>query len=218
LKKYLVWLLLSIIIITPFTPWLDVAVAKAFYRNGSFVRNNFTHFIFCYGPWPALAVSIVSLGIFCLSFFIDSWRKWQTQALLLVLTMVVGSGLMVHGLKDTWGRPRPVQVKQFGGHQQFRPFYQPNFSSGDEKLKSFPCGHASTGFFFLSFCAIGVRKNNRLLVVLGIILSMTLGGMLSAVRVMEGKHFFSDIVISLLVMSVSVVFLDWLIYQKIYAK
>ena len=43
--------------------------------------------------------------------------------------MIVGAWLIIDfALKDHWGRPRPRQVKEFGGMQEFRPYYgKPNF-------------------------------------------------------------------------------------------
>ena len=61
-------------------------------------------------------------------------------ALFLIATMVLGPGLLVNvALKDHWGRPRPIDVTQFGGDQHFVAWWDPRgdcpancaFVSGD---------------------------------------------------------------------------------------
>ena len=180
-----------------------------FYEGGHFVDNFWTSLVFEYGPYPAFISTFAAFFIFCFSFFIDSCRRWRFPALLVVLTLVLGSGLVVHGLKEVWGRPRPVQIVDFGGEYNYRPFYMPNFCHGeDAKFRGFPCGHASTGFFFLSFIYLGRRYRKRLLWWMGWILTCFMGVVLSVTRVVQGKHFFSDVVMSFLLMWLVVVILD----------
>src|SRR3569832_2246295 len=58
----------------------------------------------------------------------------------LVSTMLLAPGLLVNvALKDHWGRPRPIDVTQFGGQEHFVPWWSPrgdcpnncSFVSGD---------------------------------------------------------------------------------------
>src|SRR5690242_18644105 len=58
----------------------------------------------------------------------------------LIATMALGPGLLVNVLlKDHWGRPRPIDVTQFGGNQNFVAWWDPrgdcpsncSFVSGD---------------------------------------------------------------------------------------
>ncbi len=60
--------------------------------------------------------------------------------LFLIVTMALGPGLLVNvALKDYWGRPRPIDVAQFGGQQHFVAWWDPrgdcpancSFVSGD---------------------------------------------------------------------------------------
>ena len=60
--------------------------------------------------------------------------------LFLVTTLALGPGLVTNViLKDHWGRPRPIDVTQFGGNEHFVPWWDPrgdcpgncSFVSGD---------------------------------------------------------------------------------------
>jgi lipid A 4'-phosphatase len=61
----------------------------------------------------------------------------------LALTMVIGPGLLVNAtFKPHGGRPRPVEIKQFGGQQSFVPWW--NFEGGCRSNCSFVSGETST--------------------------------------------------------------------------
>src|SRR5262249_24407071 len=47
-------------------------------------------------------------------------------ALLMLLTLGLGPGLLANViLKDKWGRPRPIEVTEFGGPLKFVPWWDP---------------------------------------------------------------------------------------------
>src|SRR5215467_6617018 len=47
-------------------------------------------------------------------------------ALMMLLTLALGPGLLANTiLKDNWGRPRPIQVTEFGGPLEFLPWWDP---------------------------------------------------------------------------------------------
>src|ERR1700730_8960940 len=47
-------------------------------------------------------------------------------ALLMVATLALGPGLVTNSLlKSYWGRPRPIDVVEFGGDQHFVPWWDP---------------------------------------------------------------------------------------------
>ena len=212
------WLpILLVILITPWTPFLDLSISRYFYQLGDrqFLSNDFIKFAFTFGFYPANIVCILALLVLIISLFSAKFVKWRRAALVLILTLAVGAGLITHvALKDHWGRPRPKQVIEFGGKQEFRPYYKPNFFNQPEPSKSFSCGHCSTGFFFFALALIGRRLNNKKLSYLGWILAFGLGILLSVVRIAQGGHFFSDTLISALIMWETALFFDWLIYQN----
>lgn len=187
-------------LITPFTPWLDLAISHYFY-DGSFQSGFWLDFIYNYAIIPAWVMVMMSVILLIGSSWIPKWKTWRGDAAVLVLTLAIGSGLIVHlALKDHWGRPRPKQVIEFGGHQPFRPYYEPNFFHQPEPSKSFPCGHCTMGFYFFALALLGRRYQSRKIYYLGMTLAWGLGLLLGITRIAQGGHFFSDVLISALIM------------------
>ena len=215
MNKYtLSWLLpiIFMILIAPFTPWLDLSITRYFYQpeNSALER-----FIFNYGIMPAWIVFILSTIFLCLSYIMKRFTSWRAPCLVLVLTFIMGAGFFTHLLlKDHWGRPRPRQVTEFGGTQNFRPFYSPNFFDQPEPSKSFPCGHCSMGFYFFALALVGYRLNKKWLMYLGLWTALALGILLGVFRIMQGGHFFSDVVFSALLMWLTALSMDFLIYPN----
>lgn len=215
------WLIpiLFVGVLTPFTPWLDKTISGFFYNPDAlgvdrFVANRFVDFMFDYGIYPAWIVFILStLGLIA-SFVSVRFQRWQSPVLAFLLTFIIGAGFFTHlVLKDHWGRPRPKQTIEFGGSQEFRAFYSPNFFHQPEPSKSFPCGHCSMGFVFFTVALVGMRLNNKWLTYVGWTAAVLLGSLLGITRIMQGGHFFSDVVMSALILWLTALGIDWLIYQ-----
>lgn len=202
------------ILITPFTPWLDLTISRHFYINEQFSSGPFFDFMFYKGIIPAWILFILSTLAFLLSYVLPKFKNSKKPALVLILTMVVGAGFLTHLiLKDHWGRPRPKQVIEFGGTQNFRPYYSPNIFNQPEPSKSFPCGHCSMGFYFFGFAVVGMRLHKKWLTVTGFSLALILGGALGISRIMQGAHFFSDVLFSALLMWLTALCMDYLVYS-----
>lgn len=221
-NKTLLWVIpiLLIALLAPFTPYLDLTIARYFYHMGEgtvehFVDNPFTRIMYEFGIYPAWLVVIPAMAILALSYLIKPLKAWRSHALYLVITLAIGSGFFVNvALKNNWGRPRPQQVIEFGGVQEFRPFYEPNFFHSPEPSHSFPCGHCTMGFFFFAFVFMGIRCNKRWLTYLGWVLAIGLGTMMSVARMAQGGHFLSDVLFSALIMWLTALICDWLIYEE----
>jgi membrane-associated phospholipid phosphatase len=126
----------------------------------------------------------------------------------LIASLVIGSGLIVNlGLKDHSHRPRPVHVTEFGGDEAFRPWYR--FDGACKRNCSFASGEAASGFWTLA-PALLVPPPLRAVAVAGAILY---GVVTSALRVLVGGHFLSDVLFGGLISSLVVVAL-WRLYEK----
>lgn len=218
LLNYKYWLIPLIIYlaIIPFTPYLDITISGLFYHNG-FIYKDYSYFNFLlkYGEIPALLSAALAFVIFLLSFFFKPLRSLRETCLFITLTLVVGAGLITNAiLKDHWGRPRPRQTTIFGGNQPFKAMYQPDFHNPNGA--SFNSGHAAMGFFFLSFIIAGWRRHSRFFVIAGIILTLFMGLSLSLTRIVQGGHFFSDVLTSAIVMWLTAVLINWLIPEQNY--
>lgn len=198
------WLgpILAMAILTPFTPFLDLTMTNFFYLpTHGFPSNAFYDFLYNYGVIPAQLLFCLSTIILFLGCFFKKWKKWHAPALTLVLSLLIGGGLIIHViLKDHWGRPRPKQTIEFEGTQPFRPYYYPNFFHQPEPSKSFPCGHCTMGFYFFTLALAAKKLNFRKTFWTALILSLVLGIGLSIARIAQGGHFFSDTLISALIM------------------
>lgn len=210
--------LFPIILLLAAGPWLndlDLQASGYFYQQNQFQSSSATRFIFQYGIWPAWITIGICFGILITSCFLNSLKKWRKGVIFLILTLGIGSGLIVHAvLKDHWGRPRPKQTIEFGGSQPFRAFYEPNFLQQPEPSKSFPSGHASVGFFFCAVALLGWHYRHRTLFYTGILLFIFLGGILSWTRVAQGGHYLSDTLFSAAIMWLTA----FTLYRFIFAK
>ena len=217
-SKNMAWFLplLTLAIITPFTPYLDLAISNYFFQpSQSFQSNEFYTLLYNYGLIPAQVLfSFAALTLF-LTCFLKKWKKWHTPALVLVLSLLIGGGLIVHEMfKEHWGRPRPKQIFEFGGTQTFRPFYEPNFFHQPEPSKSFSCGHCTMGFYFFSLALVARRLNYKKTFWFALTIAFTLGISLSLARIVQGGHFFSDTLVSALIMWLSAYTCDKFLFPQ----
>lgn len=133
-----------------------------------------------------------------------SWKHLQPQALFVFLVVALGPGLFVNVIfKPHWGRPRPREILEFGGHQIYQSVLSPNLEGPG---MSFPCGHCSVGFSFAVFAWL-LRRKNPVLAAGLFLTSIILGLLMGLGRMADGGHFASDVVFSGLIVSwVSFVF------------
>jgi len=111
----------------------------------------------------------------------------------LAVTMAIGPGLMVNAIfKPHGGRPRPVEIRQFGGQQSFVPWW--NFEGGCHNNCSFVSGETSTAAWLFA-PAILVPAPWRAFAIAGAALFTVSVG---ALRMAYGGHFFSDVVFATL--------------------
>lgn len=198
--KWLIVPLLLFLAFIPFSAELDLFVSSLFFDKKAFDSSPFWDFMFHYGIWPAwmmVAAACTALLLSC-----SKKRRYLAKpALYLLITFAIGSGLIIHaGLKEHWGRPRPVQTIDFGGLQPFRPLYKPQFFDQPEPSKSFSCGHCSLGFCFFALALLGAVWKSKPLYWTGFVAAWVLGFLLSLARIAKGGHYLSDTLASALIM------------------
>lgn len=183
-------------------PGLDLIVSGSVYGSADGPR-------FPYGAWapvqwayrliPVTGVSLTVFGLLaglCPARWCHRpWQlRWRRRAYGLALVLVFGSGLAVNaGLKEIWGRPRPVHVVEFGGSQPFRQINQP--SALCQTNCSFVSGHAAAGFALMGLGLAAAPAARRRWWRVG----MGAGALFGLGRVLQGGHFTSDIVFAGLV-------------------
>ncbi|MFZ0566120.1 MAG: phosphatase PAP2 family protein [Chlamydiales bacterium] len=221
MKQHLKWLLPIFLfgIAAPFTPTIDLYVSEWFYApssvgRGTFYNNAMMQFLFRYGEIFGFFSGGAAGLTFVLSFLLPKFKKWRQGALACSLTLLLGAGIITNSIfKQYWGRPRPKQIVEFGGHSVYRPFWRPDFNRTHEPQKSFPSGHVAMGFYFLSLCLAGRRYRNPLLFKAGLFFTLALGGGLMLTRVAQGGHFVSDVLASALLMWLVALIIDALVFR-----
>jgi membrane-associated PAP2 superfamily phosphatase len=125
----------------------------------------------------------------------------------LTATLALAPGLVANvGLKDHWGRPRPIDVTQFGGDQHFVAWWDPR---GDcPRNCSFVSGDVSGTFWTLAPAALAPPPWRAL----AYGAALALGAGMATLRMMAGAHFFSDVVFA----GVFTFFIIWIVHGLIY--
>jgi lipid A 4'-phosphatase len=171
----------------------DIEIEKLFYSpvSGWFMgKENPWYLLYEYGNIPALLLSIVGLLAFVLSFFQRKLISYRKIGLFLVTFMILGPGLIVNTVfKDHWGRPRPIDIVNFGGTEEFRHAWE---KGQPGQGKSFPSGHAAVGFFLFSPFFF-LRKTSRRWATLVLCLGISYGVLMGTARMIQGGHFPTDV-------------------------
>jgi membrane-associated phospholipid phosphatase len=128
------------------------------------------------------------------------WAPDGRAIVFLVASIAIGSGLIVNlGMKDHLHRPRPVQTQDFGGPDEFRPWYR--FDGACKKNCGFPSGEASSGFWMVA-PAMLLPPPAQAPALAG---ALVFGAAASALRLAFGGHYLSDVLMGGLI-SLIVVF------------
>jgi len=204
-------LTLALLLAWIFTAWpqLDLWASGLFHDpSGAFVGDQFAFVRFLYHgiPWSGKLYALVGLVVIVLSI----WRprplgaRWSRRLVALAWVSILGSGLLVNaGLKEYWGRARPVQVSEFGGARHFTPALQP--TNQCEHNCSFVSGHATSGYILMAVGLMGSVATRRRWLWIG----LAWGAVVSLARIAEGGHFLSDTLFAGLAVWVS----GWLIRE-----
>ena len=214
MRLFLVLAIIATSVIFYALPEWDIAVSRFFYVPGEgfpwkhhLVSEFFYYFI------RVLSVGVAgylcgAVGLYMIGQtrfpLIGKWIPLPTKriALCLIAALLLGPGALVHyGFKPVFERARPVNTTVFEGVKTFTPAWV--FS--DQGGKSFISGHASMGFFMaaMAYC-LACPTRRKFWYAIGLTFGFTAGFM----RVMQGSHFLSDILlggfISLLVAEIIV--------------
>jgi len=185
-------ILLSLTALFRLFPW-DIQLQSAFYQ----IENKWwfmeKHVLITlldkYGYIPALLISLFSAFALIAGYWRFRFEKFRKIALLFLLTIAIGPGLIVHGVfKEHWGRPRPHDIVEFGGTFAHQELLQPSSGRG----KSFPSGHASLGFMLL-VPYFFLRKTRRKTALSFLALGLCFGTLRGIGRMAQGAHFASDV-------------------------
>lgn len=201
-------------------PQIDLIVSGWFYdpaKGGFWLGHH--RWIDALGEFTSMASAIFVVVCFVLyGYGIRKkriyWGLDRRLVIYLGLVMIIGPLLVVTvGFKEFWGRARPLQVTEFGGDKTFTPYYEPTNACATDC--SFPSGHSSRGFYFLALAFAGYKLNRRRSV--GHMLlggAMVFGVITAGLRVIEGKHFLSDVTVAGFILA----YVCWVLYGIMWPK
>jgi lipid A 4'-phosphatase len=125
----------------------------------------------------------------------------------LIATLALAPGLLVNvGLKDHWGRPRPIDVTHFGGDQPFVAWWDPRGACPNNC--SFVSGDVSGAFWTLAPAALAPPQWRAL----AYGAALALGTGMAVLRMLAGAHFFSDVVFA----GVFTFLIIWIVHGLVY--
>jgi membrane-associated PAP2 superfamily phosphatase len=196
-------------------PQLDLAISALFYpitRNGNTFGLRIDPSLMLarnIGLWIGMAIILAVLAALVMKLILPKRRLLipGRAVVFLIVTMALGPGLVVNViLKDHWGRPRPIDVTQFGGNEHFVPWWDPR---GDCPGNcSFVSGDVSGAFWTVAPAAL-VPPAWR---VLAYGAALTLGAAMAALRLVAGAHFFSDAAFA----GIFTFLIIWIVHGMIY--
>ncbi|MEJ0074242.1 MAG: phosphatase PAP2 family protein [Alphaproteobacteria bacterium] len=194
-------------------PQLDVAISRPFFNEAyrvfpvqySLVARHLRD-LFTYAIAALAAPAFIALAI---KLVLPRRRMLMSAraALFLTATLALAPGLMANViLKDNWGRPRPAEVTEFHGPEQFRPWWDPRGPC--ERNCSFVAGEGAGGFWTLAPAALAPPPLRPLAYAAAFAFA-TAAGLL---RLSGGAHFFTDVVFS----GVFTFLIIWVVHGLIY--
>jgi membrane-associated PAP2 superfamily phosphatase len=171
-------------------PGIDLAVSHVFYDRGGFIgRDGLERFgrdFFRVTPFVVLAAFVALYALRRFGVAVPYAPSGRGLAFL-ALTMALGPGLIVNlGFKDHTHRPRPVHVAEFGGSDEFRPWYR--FDGACRINCSFVSGEAASGFWMVAPASLLPPPARG--PAMGVAVAFGIGA--SLLRIAFGGHFLSD--------------------------
>jgi len=133
----------------------------------------------------------------------------KSPAIFLIITALLGPALTVNYLfKENMGRARPREIVEFGGDKIFAAPLE--YSTECSSNCSFSSGHAAMAFYFTALAFLVPAAYQRLT----FILASFLGFVVGFGRILQGGHFFSDVLFSFIVIMIinEVIFWAWRYY------
>jgi membrane-associated PAP2 superfamily phosphatase len=124
------------------------------------------------------------------------WQGWKGRvdwlpprnALLAAIGMVA-IPVATSTIKLLTNRYCPWDIVDFGGYAPYLNLFAPA-PQGMKAGQCFPAGHASTGFLWIVW-AVALRPAGLRVARLGLLAALLAGGVLGAVRMLQGAHFLS---------------------------
>lgn len=188
---------------------VDFALAQLFYEPGlGFIgRHSFwlEDILHDRAKQAVIVLGVLAIAGFVLSLLLVKWRAWRRPLGYLVLSLALSTGI-VTPLKKLTAVQCPWSLSEFGGVETFSPLLGERPAT-DSPGRCWPGGHASAGFSLIALF-FALRDRRPRLARAALIVALGLGTLFSVGRMMQGAHFLSHNLWTLL--------FDWLICTLCY--
>lgn len=182
---------------TAISPAIDIWIARLFLLpQDSLVQPVLTTVreIGRAAPYLLFVGTLALLGVQAARGHVSPAAAWR-RAAFVTAVLAVGPGLIVNaGLKAHSHRPRPLQTfEAAGADQPFRPYFQ--FDGLCEKNCSFSSGEAASAFWTAAPAMLAPPPVR----LVATVAALAFGSIVSALRMITGAHFLSDVAFSALI-------------------
>lgn len=180
-------------------PEIDLWISTLFYtpEQGFIYRNNAVvesvYSLFKHAPKFLLPLMLIMLALSFMKGRFGLGTDQRKQWSFLVLALLIGPGILVHlVVKENWDRPRPRQIQEFGSQKDFIPAFIPAAAIQDQpgNNKSFVSGHAAMGAYLMVLAWVFRRRS-------WLYAGIAMGFVVSFGRLLQGGHFFSDLLFAI---------------------
>ncbi len=206
------FILFSVAVATIFAlfPQLDIWVSQEFYADGHFFLKNEPIFVFMHDILRPMTIVVV-LSLISLLIYTFKGKKIgkyldKKAVIFLIVYLVTGPAVVTNLIiKEHSGRVRPINSELFGKEKKFTPYY--DFSGECKHNCSFISGHTGGAMFFLALAYIFRSR-----VVFWLTLSFI--ALMATTRVVQGAHFLSDVLFSIIINFIILKVLYYLFYER----
>ena len=194
-------------------PQLDLDIAALFFdaHHGGFWRSYDPVYLFARdaSTW-LIALVAAPAGLAIAMKLVRPQRRLLIPGraiVLMLLSLALAPGVLANlVLKEHWGRPRPIDVAQFGGDEHFRPWWDPR---GDcAKNCSFIAGEPTGAFWTMAPAALAPPHWRAA----AYAAALGFGCAVGLLRMAAGAHFFTDVVFA----GVVAFLVIWLLHGWLY--
>ena len=183
---------------------LDFALARLFYEPGvGFIgRHNFwlEDILHDRAKQLVILLAVIAIAAFLVSLLPTRVRPWRRHLGYLVLALVLSTSI-VTPLKTLTAMHCPWSLSEFGGEEHFSSLLAKRAPT-EKPGRCWPAGHASNGFSLLALY-FALRDRHPKMARIALVFALGLGSLFSLGRMMQGAHFLSHNLWTLL--------FDWLI-------
>jgi lipid A 4'-phosphatase len=200
-------------------PGLDLKITQLFFepRDRWFLL---TYYMFVDGHmwllrlrdatmWVVAAIALAPVAALILKLLRPTKPMLMSPRAIVFLlgTLALAPGVLANGvLKEHWGRPRPIEVRDFTGSERFVPWWDPR---GDcDQNCSFISGESAGAFWTLAPAALAPPP----LRAAAYAAALTFGVVVGVMRIAVGGHFFTDVAFA----GVFTFLIIWLAYAVLF--